>query len=79
MARKYQINLDLIIRLKLDNSGPPEQGGQRGRQPPRPSPPPPQSSLLMYRFWLMSRLNVLFLKEVTENVHENQQAKSLAS
>ena len=30
-------------------------------------------------FLLMSPLNVLFLKEVTKNVHENQQAKSRAS
>ena len=38
-----------------------------------------QSSLLMCPFLLMSPLNVLYLKEVTNNVHENQQAKSRAS
>ena len=46
--------------------------GQRGRQSP-------QSSLLMCPFLLMSPLNVLFLKKVTNNIHENQQAKSRAS
>ena len=30
-------------------------------------------------FLLMNPLNVLFLKEVTKNVNENQQAKSRAS
>ena len=30
---------------------------------------PPKSSLLMYPFLLISPLNVLFLKEVTKNVH----------
>ena len=29
-------------------------------------------------FLLMSPLNVLFLKEVTNSIHENQQAKSRA-
>ena len=48
-------------------SSPPEKGGQRGRQLP-------QSSLLMYPFLLMGPLNVLFLKKVTNNIHENQQA-----
>ena len=43
------------------------------------TPRPPQSSLFMCSFLLMSSLNVLFLKEVTQNVHENQQAKSWAS
>ena len=40
---------------------------------------PSQSSLLMCSFLLRSPLNVLFLKEVPKNVHENQQAKSGAS
>ena len=40
---------------------------------------PSQSSLLMCSFLLRSPLNVLFLKEVHKNVHENQQAKSGAS
>ena len=40
---------------------------------------PPQSFLLMCPFLLMSPLNVLLLKEVTKNVHENKQAKSRAS
>ena len=39
----------------------------------------PQSSLLMCPFLLVIPLNVLFLKEVTSNIHENQQAKSRAS
>ena len=38
-----------------------------------------QSSLLMCSFLLRSPLNVLFLKEVPKNVHENQQEKSGAS
>ena len=33
-----------------------------------------QSSLLMCPFLLISPLNMLFLKKVTENVHENQEA-----
>ena len=41
--------------------------------------PLPQSSLLMCPFLLAIPLNVLFLKEVTNNVHENQQAKSRAN
>ena len=41
-------------------------------------PPPEKSSLLMCPFFLASPLNVLFLKEVTKNVHENQ-VKSRAS
>ena len=36
----------------------------------------PQSSLLMSPFLQMIPLNVLFLTEVTNNVRENQQAKS---
>ena len=36
----------------------------------------PQSSLLMSPFLRMIPLNVLFLTEVPNNVHENQQAKS---
>ena len=47
-------------------SSPSEQDGQRGRLQP-------QSFLSMCSFFLMSLLNVLFLKEVTENIHENQQ------
>ena len=46
--------------------------GQRGRLPP-------QNFLSMYPFFLMSPLNVLFLKEVTQHIHENQQAKSRAN
>ena len=55
------------VYIYYEISGPLKQGGQRGR---------PQSSLLMCPFLLMSSLNVRFLKEVTKNVHENQQAKS---
>ena len=33
-----------------------------------------QSSLLMCTFLLISLLNMLFSKKVTENVHENQEA-----
>ena len=40
---------------------------------------PPQSYLLMCPFLLMNSLNMLFLKEVTKNVHKNWQAKSQAS
>ena len=39
----------------------------------------PLTSEVKLPFLLMSPLNVLFLKEVTKNVHENQQAKSRAS
>ena len=39
----------------------------------------PQISPLMCPFLLMNPLNVLFLKEVTKYVHENQQAKPRAS
>ena len=42
-------------------------GGKRGLQHF-------QSSLLMYPFLLISPLNMLFSKKVTENVHENQEA-----
>ena len=42
------------------------------------TPPPPKFSVDV-PFLLISPLNVLFLKEVTKNVHENQQAKSRAS
>ena len=42
--------------------------GQKGHQLPPPTPPK-KSFLLMCPFLLMSPLNVLFLKEVTENVH----------
>ena len=38
-----------------------------------------QSSLLMCPYFLMSSLNVLFLKEVPKNAHERQQAKSRIS
>ena len=70
----------LNIYTKSDNNtintaadtGSPEQRGQRGCQPP-------QSSLLMCPFLLLSPLNSLFLKEVTNNVHENQQVKLQAS
>ena len=43
------------------------------------APLPLESFLLMCPFLLMSPFNVLFLKEVTKIVHENQQAKSQAS
>ena len=62
--------------IRSDNfqyTGPPEQGVRVGVSPLT------QSSLLMCPFLLMSSLNVLFLKEVTKNVHENQQAESRAS
>ena len=52
----------------MDVAGPLEQGGKRGHQPP-------QSSLLMCPYLLVIPLNVLYLKEVNNNVHENQQAK----
>ena len=55
-------------------TGPLEQGGREGV-----STTPPQSYLLMCPFLLMSPLNVLFLKDVTKNIDENQQAKSRAS
>ena len=45
-----------------------------GRQPLTP-----KSSLLMCPFLLMSPLNVVFLKEVTKNIYENQQTKSRAN
>ena len=66
VAAFFEVSVLKEVRIL---SGPPEQGGQRGRQPP----PPSKSSLLM------SPLNVLFLKKVTQNVHENQQLKSRAS
>ena len=47
------------------------RGGRGGVSPPK--------DLLMYPFLLMSPLNVLFLKDVTKNIDENQQAKSRAS
>ena len=43
--------------------------GEEGREPP-------QISLLICLFLMVIPLNVLFLKEVTNNKHENQQAKS---
>ena len=62
----------LLIQLiqLLPITGP---GGAEGASAPL------RSSLLMCPFLLMSPLNVLFLKEITQNVHENQQAKSQAS
>ena len=57
-------------------------GGAEGvsAAPPTPPPPPaPQKFSGDVSFLLMSPLNVLFLKEVTKNVHENQQAKSRTS
>ena len=54
-------------------SGPPEQGGVAEVAS---APPPPQKFFGYVPFFLMSPLNVLFLKEVTQNLHENQQAKS---
>ena len=45
----------------------PRSRGQRERLPP-------QSFLSMCPFFLMGLLNVLFLKEVTQNIHENRQA-----
>ena len=62
----------MAIGLKKGGRG--KSGGsvQRGCQPS-------QSSLLRCPFLPMSPLNVLFLKEATKNVHENQQAKSRAS
>ena len=47
--------------------------GQRGEDS---SPLPPSPSPQMVQ---MGSLNVLLLKEVTKNVHENQQAKSRAN
>ena len=55
---------------------PPEQGKEGGG---REGVRPPQRCLLMCTFLPMSPLNLLFSKEVTKNVHENQQTKSRAS
>ena len=56
-------------------SGPPEQG-RRGRD--RGDVCPPNFSIDV-PFFLINPLNVLFLKEVTQNVHGNEQAKSRAT
>ena len=53
----------------------PLKQGQRGSQAP-PQNKQIKTSLLMCLFLLRISLNVLFLKEVTNNVHENQRAKS---
>ena len=77
--------LEFISSIKT-MAGPPEQGGQRGRQPLRPpSPPPPPKLSVDVPFFAdkplmwFNPLNVLFLKEITKNIHENQQATSRAS
>ena len=80
----FQLNITNCLQVKLEylfcqgsqNAGPPEQGRAEGES--GAPPPPPQSCLLMCPFLMMSYLNVLFLKIVTKNVHENQQAKSRA-
>ena len=56
-------------------SSPPEQGGRGGVSPP----PSPAKFSVDVPFLLMNPLNVLFLKELTKNIHENQQAKPRAS
>ena len=53
--------------------------GRGGISPHPPSPPPLPKFSVDVPFLLMSPLNVLFLKEVTKNVHENQQVKSRAN
>ena len=63
-----------MICSTLASSRPSGAGGAEGA-----SPPPSQSFLPICPFFLMSYLNVLFLKEVTQNTHENQQAKSRAN
>ena len=59
--------------LFLSQCRPPEQGevgrAERSSAPPHPAPPPP-IFLLVYPFFLRA-LEMLFLKEVTKNVHKN--------
>ena len=57
-------------------ASPPEQGGRGGVSTPSP---PKKKFSVDAPFLLMSPSNVFFLKEVTKNVLENQQAKSRAS
>ena len=65
------------LRKLVTLTGPLEQG-EGGRQRRRQPPPPPKFSVDVPLF-LLSLLNVLFLKDVPKNVDENQQAKSQAS
>ena len=53
-------------------------GGGKTKATSTPPPPPPIFSVDVPLF-LLSLLNVLFLKDVPKNVDENQQAKSQAS
>ena len=61
-----------ISKVDAIFTGPPEQGRGRGGVTP-------SKFSVDVPFLLMSPLNVLFLKEVTKHVHENQQVKSQAS
>ena len=79
--RTFETILTMESNVKLLMIGPPEQDGWvgwggEGRGGVRA---PSQSSLLMCPLLLLSPLNILFLKDVTKNVHEYQQAKSRAS
>ena len=76
--------LEFISSIKT-MAGPPEQGGgQRDVSLSAPPPPSPKLSVDVPFFadkplmWF-NPLNVLFLKEITKNIHENQQATSRAS
>ena len=68
----FEDELSKLVTL----TGPPEQG-EGGRQRQRQRPPPKFS--VDVPLFLLSLLNVLFLKDVPKNVDENQQAKSQAS
>ena len=71
----YSINDPSIPSPPTPSNHPPQALRSRVAEGASATPPPlpPQSYLLM------RPLNVLFLKEVIKNVHENQQAKSRAS
>ena len=56
--------------FSVARAGPPEQEGREVVSPPSPPPFPRESFLSMCPFFQRA-LEVLFMKEVTKNVHEN--------
>ena len=70
----FEDELSKLVTL----TGPPEQG-EGGRQRRLQLLPPPPIFSVDVPLFLLSLLNVLFLKDVPKNVDENQQAKSQAS
>ena len=66
------------LKNRNDKRRPSGARGTEGASASPPTPLPPKLSADV-SFFLISPLNVLFLKKVTQNIHENQQAKSRAN